>query len=216
MPLTGRTGVRRGAAYVRRIGARLADEGAFQTSIRPQRGSRAAHALFLSSSTPPFIPCVHFRNFDRKIAHAALQHSARLSGLAPARRFGFTGMSFTSVYQIAIALNVLAGAIAGAFLMVALPPLFTNFEPKHYAGALVPFLVGIAGFAALLFGEASCKNPLLPVKSLLVAMRSSASSGLRLETPSTSPTCKSSTPSRSICCIEFLKRSRNRRGRCSG
>lgn len=49
-------------------------------------------------------------------------------------------------------LNVLAGLLGGTFLMVALPPLFTNFEERYFASSaalMVPCLFGAATLAPI-------------------------------------------------------------------
>jgi MFS family permease len=52
-------------------------------------------------------------------------------------------------------LNVFAGCVGGMFLMIALPPLFTNFDPKYFtasAALMVPCLFGASTLAPLLTG----------------------------------------------------------------
>jgi hypothetical protein len=51
-----------------------------------------------------------------------------------------------------IVLNVFVGCVGGLFLMVALPPLFTNFDPKYFpasAALMVPCLFGASTLAPL-------------------------------------------------------------------
>jgi hypothetical protein len=61
-------------------------------------------------------------------------------------------VSFAASAIELLLLNVAAGLLAGMFLMVALPPLFTNFEAKYFpasAALMVPCLFGAATLAPI-------------------------------------------------------------------
>ena len=75
-----------------------------------------------------------------------------------------------------IVLNVAAGCVGGAFLMVALPPLFTNFEPKFFhasAALMVPCLFGAATLAPIVtapLAAASLWRPLFWGEALVLVL----------------------------------------------
>ncbi len=85
-------------------------------------------------------------------------------------------VSFAPSDIVMSVVNVLAGLLGGIFLMVALPPLFTNFEPKYFpfsAALMVPCLFGASTLAPIVCGPlatASLWRPLFWGEALVLSL----------------------------------------------